>query len=336
MADESKQTPPKPDSSEDSLDAPAITPDAPAPPAADQTAPAPASGGDAKGAPAPVPPADGAGEHIKASFNIYFIIFIVLMIGAIGIIVFAVNTSKKANKTTQTKVPSLTSQQIAALKGNTTLVGDAKTTLDVQSNSVFENQVLVRNDLNVAGALKVGGAFSLPSINATSGTFSTLQVGNTLTINGNTSVQGALTIQKSLSVAGTVSFGNLSAGSLTVSAFQANGDVSLGQHLVASGSQIKWSAGTAMGGGGTVSVRGTDVAGTITINTGSSPPPGTFASVTFTKAYSGIPRVIISPVGVNAATVTYYVNRTPTGFSLGCATAPPAGASFSFDYFVIN
>lgn len=338
MPEDQKQTkePPKPPDSEeslDSLDAPATAPNDPAPAATPDDKPK-----DPKDQPkAPTPAADSPGEHVKSSFNIYFIIFIVLVVGAIGIIFYAVSSSKKAAKTTETKVPSLTSDQLAALKGNTTLVGDAKTTLDVQSNSVFEGQVLVRNDLNIAGALKVGGSLSLPSITVgNSGTFGSLQVGSTLGVNGNTTIQGTLTVQKTLSVAGGASFGSLSVGSLSVSSLQLNGDLGVARHIVTNGTQVSRTAGTALGSGGTVSVSGTDTAGTITINTGGSPPPGIFVNISFAQHFANVPRVIISPVGVAAGSITYYVNRTVSGFSVGCATAPPAGSTFSFDYFVIN
>lgn len=342
MAEEQKsnQPEPKPDAADDSLDsldAPANTPtEAPAA----GPAPAPAGGDKKDGKPAATPAtpaADSPGEHVKSSFNIYFIIFIVLVVAAIGIIFYAVSTGKKSANTEQAKAPSLTSQQLAALKGNTTLVGDAKTTLDVQSNSVFEAQVLVRNDLSVAGALKVGGTLNLPSITVgQNGTFGSLQVGNTLGVNGNTTIQGTLTVQKTLSVSGGASFGSLNVGTLSVTSMQLNGDLGVARHIVTNGTQVSRSPGTALGGGGTVSVSGTDTAGTITVNTGGSPPPGIFVTVNFAQKFGTVPKVIISPVGVVAGSVTYYVNRTVNGFSVGCATAPPAGASFAFDYFVIN
>jgi hypothetical protein len=340
MAEAEKQTPPenKPaeeaEDSLDSLDSPAEENPAPAASGASKDAKPGAAAG---ATPAAAPGADGPADHIKSTFNIYFIIFIVLVLGAIGIIFYAVSSSKKANKTTETKAPSLTSQQLAALKGNTTLVGDAKTTLDVQSNSVFEAQVLVRNDLNVAGALKVGGSLSLPSLTVSnSGNFGTLQVGSTFGVNGNATVQGTLTVQKTLSVTGGASFGSLNVATLTVTSLQLNGDLGVGRHIVTNGSQISHSPGTALGSGGTVSVSGTDIAGTITVNTGGAPGAGKFVSINFAKPYGLVPRVIISPVGASAGTVTYYVDRTTSGFSVSCATPPPAGSTFSFDYFVID
>ncbi|MDB5161348.1 MAG: hypothetical protein JWO96_728 [Candidatus Saccharibacteria bacterium] len=323
------QNAPAPDAESDSLDAPAVPEGgAPATPA---------------GAPAPAaePPAamveDSAVDHLKSSFNIYFIIFVVIIFVTIGIIVFAVSSSRKGAKTNNNKAPSLTSAQLAELKGNTTLVGDSKQTLDIQSNSVFEGQVLARQDLSIAGALKVGGSLSLPSVNVgNAGTFGSVQVGGELGVNGNTTLQGTLTVQKNLSVSGTASFGSLSVGTISVTGLQLTGDLSVSRHIVTNGTSVSRTAGTALGGGGTVSVSGTDTAGTMTVNTGNSPAVGLFATVNFSQHFASTPRVLITPVGSAAGSITYYVNRDTTGFSIGCSTPPPAGSSFSFDYFVIN
>ena len=341
MAEEENKQPPQSDSQppannsgggdgDDSLDenAPTGNNNQPATPDATPAAPGPEL------EPEPV---ESSKERLRSSFNIYFILYIIIVGIAIGIIVFAVSASKKNAKTSVKTAASLTSQQIASLKGNTTVVGDSKQTLDVQSNSVFEGQVLVRSDLSVAGDIKVGGALSLPALTVGGeGTFGSLQVGKDLGVNGNGTVQGSFTVQQNLAVGGSASFNSLSVGALSATSLKFTGDLTVSHHIVTNGTSVKMSPGSAVGGGGTVSASGTDTAGTVTINTGNSPPPGIFVTVTFANSFASVPRVIISPVGVSAGSVTYYVNRTPNGFSIGCTTAPPAGASFSFDYFVIN
>src|SRR6266404_3001439 len=92
-------------------------------------------------------------KRLRSSTNIYFVVF-VLLIAATGAAIYVTYRNNK-NTTKTSTAGSLTDSQLAALKGNTTLVGDSKQTLDVQSNSIFEGQVLVRSDLNVAGAIKV-------------------------------------------------------------------------------------------------------------------------------------------------------------------------------------
>ncbi|HET9850006.1 MAG TPA: hypothetical protein VFP35_00010, partial [Candidatus Saccharimonadales bacterium] len=299
--------------------------------------PAPESPQASTPAPPPDEPSSGRNDRLKSAFNIYFFVFIGIVVMAIGIIFFAVSASKKQQTTKTQKVPSLTSQQISALKGNTTLVGDAKETLDVQSNSVFEGQVLVRSDLSVAGTIKMGGALSLPTLKVgNSASLGATQVNGTLGATGDTTLQGNLSVQKNITVAGSASFGSLAVSALSVTSLQLVGDLTITRHIVTTGTSVNYSAGTALGGGGTVSVSGTDTAGTITINTGNSPSPGLFATVNFKQNFGQVPRVIISPVGVSAGAVTYYVNRTVSGFSVGCYSAPPAGASFAFDYFVIQ
>src|SRR5579862_8172566 len=102
------------------------------------------------GASAPAPQTKlGFLKRLRTMSNIYFVGFILLLILVLAVIYVTYRSNKSSNKTNN--VSSLTDQQLSALKGNTTLVGDAKQTLDVQSNSIFEGQVLVRSDLNVAG-----------------------------------------------------------------------------------------------------------------------------------------------------------------------------------------
>lgn len=333
MAEEQKpaakapETPPKAESKvvaeDESLDSPA-----------GDTAPAPTEGaasgvGDPKEAPA------AAKGGLRSSFNIYYVFFVLIVLIAVGGIIFAVKSSTKG--TGSQKIASLTTQQLASLKANTTVVGDTKQTLDVQSNAVFEGQVLVRTDLSVAGALKVGGPLSLQTVNVSgNGTFGGLQINGTLGVNGNTALQGGLSVQKNLTVGGNASFGSLSVSSLSVTSLQLTGDLNVVRHIVTNGTSVSRVAGTALGSGGTVSVSGTDTAGTVVVNTGNSPPAGLFITVTFAQKFATTPRVIISPIGFAAGNVTYYVSRDTGGFSIGCSTPPPAGSSFSFDYFVVN
>lgn len=320
------------------------TPPSPAPPASNaegesldapvaEATPAPASSGVGE----PIQDADKKGGGIKSTFNIYFIVFIVVVAAAIGLIVYAVSTATKSAKSPTTKTQTLTSDQLTELKGNTTIVGDAKQTLDIQSNTVFAGQVLVRSELSVAGALKVGGPLSLNDLNVTgTGAFGGLSVSGTSTFNGNTAVQGTLSVQKGINVTGGASFGSLNVGQLSVTSLQLTGDLSVNRHIVTGGGNPTRTVGTALGGGGTASISGSDTAGTLTINTGNSPPAGIFATVAFVQRYPSIPRVIITPVGSAAGAINYYVTRDTGGFSIGTTSPPPAGASFAFDYFVIN
>jgi cytoskeletal protein CcmA (bactofilin family) len=286
-----------------------------------------------------IPTAKGGKVGVVKKFglfrNLYLLVFAILLIAAGAVVYVSIKASKKETKTT--KVTTLTDQQLSSLKGNTTLVGDAKQTLDIQSNTIFEGQVLLRADLDVAGTIKTGGKLSLTSLAVgQEGTFGQLGVNNGLNVGGDTTLQGQLTVQKNLDVNGTASFGALSVSSLTVSTLQLRGDLSLNRHIVTSGGTPGRTKGTAVGGGGTASVSGSDTAGTVTINTGSSPPTGCFITVGFKNNYGATPHVVISPSNSSSANLRYYTNRSSTSFSVCTASAPSSGTTYIFDYIVIK
>ncbi len=269
--------------------------------------------------------------------NLYLIIYIVLIALAIAAGIFTLKNndgSKQQNK----KSSSLTSDQLAQLSGNTTIVGDAKQTLDIQSNTVMEGQLLVRKDLNVAGSIKVGGGLSLTSVQVGGqGNFGQLQINGTLSVSGNTTFSGQLSIQKNLNVTGSGSFGgSLTATQLSVTSLQLNGDLRINRHIRINGSLPTRTNGTSLGSGGTASVNGSDAAGTVTINTGSSPSAGSLITVHFASKFTSTPHVVVTPVGSAASALRYYVTRNTSGFTLFTSNAPSAGVTFSFDYIAID
>lgn len=296
----------------------------------------PLPGGQAPLDPGPPPKGPSIFQRLIGRFNIYGLLFLLILIVGAGILILTFKGSK-GGQGNNNKVSSLTDSQLATLQGSTTVVGSAKQTLDVQSGSIFEGPILARNNIDVAGNIKVGGKLSLPSLNVSGGsTLAGVQVGNDLKVAGAVDIQGQLTLHKGLSVAGTTSFGNLSANVLSATSLQLNGDLLTNRHIVTSGNNLSKTSGSALGRGGTASVNGNDTAGTININTGSSPAAGLFISVTFVHAFSSTPHVIITPVGSAAGSIDYYVNRSSSGFLVGTSSAPPAGKSFAFDYFVIQ
>ncbi len=267
--------------------------------------------------------------------NLWLIVFIIV-VGAGAAVVFVSLKSSKPS-TTVTKAGSLTDQQLATLKGNTTLVGDSKQTLDVQSNAIFEGSVLLRSDLGVAGSLKVGGPLSLPSITVGgNGTFGQIGISGGLNVGGDTTIQGQLSVQKNLTVVGSASFGSLNVSALSVTSLALRGDINLNQHINTSGGVPGRTLGTAVGGGGQASVSGSDTAGTVNINTGGSPPAGCFITVKFNRNFSSTPHVVISPSNSSAASLRYYTNRSNVSFSICSANAPSGSTNYIFDYAVIN
>jgi cytoskeletal protein CcmA (bactofilin family) len=217
-------------------------------------------------------------------------------------------------------------------------VGDAKQTLNVQSNAVFAGKVLVRESLDVAGNIQVGGAMTMPGLTVSGkSTFEDLQVNKSLNVALDTAVQGQMTVQKSLSVNGSGTFsGPVSAPAISTSSLQLNGNLTLTKHIAAGGATPSRTNGEALGAGGTTAVSGSDIAGNINVNTGGSPVAGCFATITFSQKYNSTPRVIVTPIGASAANLGYYITRSTSTFAVCAANNPPANANFGFDYFVIE
>lgn len=276
-------------------------------------------------------------QKIATHINIYLLLFIfIVVLAGMGVFV-SMQQSKK-----DLEEPTLTTQDLAEeaseqINESEVTVGDPKQTLSIESNARFAGNVLVQKNLDVAGTIKVGSSLSLPGISVSgTSTFDQIQA-NRLAIDGDGSFQGTLTVQNNLTVAGGASFGGaISAPRLTVQSLQLNNDLTLTRHIDAGGPTPRLNRGTALGSGGTASVSGTDTAGTISINTGSSPGAGCFATITFANAFNGTPHVALTPVGSAAAGLNWYINRTGSGFSV-CTTNPaPAGQNFAFDFVAID
>lgn len=276
-------------------------------------------------------------QRLVSHVNIYLLIFILIIVLA-GVATFvSMQRAKKESAEPTITTQELTQDDIDKISGSETKVGDPKQTLSIESNAIFAGKVLIRDSLDVAGTIKVGGALSLPGLTvAGTSNFDQLQA-NKLSIAGDTNIQGTLTVQKNLAISGGATFGgNLSAPQVTAQTLQLNSDLTLTRHIDAGGPTPTRANGGGLGNGGTSSVSGTDIAGTLTINTGGSPGAGCFATVTFSAKYNATPHVVITPVGAAAAGLNYYINRSTSEFSV-CTTNPaPAGQNFAFDYIVID
>lgn len=310
-------------------------------------APAPVSGGVAPAPSDGSPGGDSGGPSPKKSFgsklrrlvrrvNIYLLGFILLLVlaGAGGGIYY-LNTKNSGGD--QLKTQSLSTDSLKQLANTDVSVGDSKQVLTVQSNAIFAGSVLLRGDVEVAGKLVVGNQLSLTGINVSGeSTLQDVKVSNDLAVSHNLAVQGQTTLRGNLAVTGNTTFDTLSVSRLTVSAIQVNSTLNLTHHIVAGGSTPSRSSGTALGSGGTASVSGSDTSGSIKVNTGGGPAVGCFITVNFTQNYSGTPHVIVTPVGSAAGKLSWYVNRTTSGFSVCTASTPPSGSSFGFDYVVLG
>lgn len=278
-------------------------------------------------------------RSIRESLNIYLLIFGLLIVVTVVIFIVLYLNSQKPPKTPTAALQNLSQKDLNAIASGDANIGDPKYVLNVQSDAVFAGSALVRKDLNVAGNLQLGQALNVGNVTISgTGNFNTVQI-NTLSVATSAAIQGRLNVQddatmaRGLNVGGTLTAGQISTSNLTLGG---NGNLNLNNHIRAAGPTPGRSQGGAVGGGGSTSLSGSDIAGTLTVNTGSSPSAGCFATINFVQRFSGTPRVIITPVGVTAASVNYYVDRNANGFSICAANGAPAGRSFSFDYFVVG
>lgn len=268
--------------------------------------------------------------------NIYLLLFILVLVIAIGSVV---SLTLKGRQDAYKIITSqgLTQDELKQLANTDVTVGQPKQILTVQANAVFAGSVLIRGDLEVAGTFKLGGDMSLENLTVSGATQLGDVKANNLTVGSNLNVQGTLTLNSGISVAGQSNFnGGIVASSIITGALQLNGDLKPTHHIVAGGTIPSISKGTAVGGGGTVSLSGSDTAGSIAVNTGSGPPIGCFATVTFSEAFANTPHVVITPVGPASAGLNYYLTRSTTGFVICSTNAAPASQSFGFDYIVLG
>lgn len=276
-------------------------------------------------------------QKVLSHVNVYLLMFIFLLLIA-GVVVIVTYLAGKNAQKTEIATQSLSSETLKELAANDVTVGQPKQVLSVQSNAVFAGKVLIRDRLEVAGPIQVGGALNVPGITVSGNSvFESIQVNKDLVVAGNTSFQGQLSLQKGLSVNGGGTFsGPLSAPQISTNSLQLNGNLNLTRHLAVGGATPSRSNGPALGGGGTVAVSGSDIAGSVNINTGSGPGAGCFVTVNFTTRYNTTPKVIITPIGDAAGSLNYYVNRSASSFSICTANSPPPLASFGFDYFTVE
>lgn len=272
-------------------------------------------------------------------FNIYLLFFLLVLVAAGAVLIITAMASKSTkDDPSAINTQALSADTLKQLSNTDATVGDPKQILNVQSNAVFAGKVLIRDSLDVAGTIHVGGALSLPGITVSGeSNFDTMNISKALSIGGDASIQGQLNVKKNIAVSGGGTYGGaITAPQIATSNLQLLGDLVLTRHITAGGATPGRSVGGAVGGGGTASVSGSDTAGSINVNTSNSPAAGCFITVNFSQRFNSTPRILITPVGSDAGSVNYYVNRNSTSFSVCSSNVPPANTSFGFDYFVLN
>ncbi len=277
-------------------------------------------------------------KKLFQDLNIYLVLFVLILVIAGVVITISYLQSKNNSKQQNLKSQTLTQNTLNQLANNDVSVGAPKQVLNVEANAVFAGKVLISGGLQVAGGTQINGGLTLSGITVNgTGTFQQITTNNGLTVTGSTSLQGPTTIAQSLQVNGNATFsGGLSASSLTTGGLNLSGDLNIGHHLVTSGVSPTAQASSNVGSGGTATVNGSDTAGNININTGSNPTAGCLVTISFNKAYSTAPYVILTPSSSDASSINYYVDRQTSSFSVCDSSTPPSSGRIYFDYFVVD
>ncbi|HSH31576.1 MAG TPA: hypothetical protein VK963_02805, partial [Candidatus Saccharimonadales bacterium] len=146
-------------------------------------------------------------------------------------------------------------------------------------------------------------------------------------------VSGATTLA-SLTVTGDAVF----EGTVTVSgtaAFQ--GNIIVAGHIIGSGNTPGISVNSQQPVGSLeTAVEGTDTAGTIKISSVGAATTGHLATVTFSKPYGKIPRIILTATNADGLKLPVYLEKTTEGFKVITDTAPVSGTTYQYDYVVIE
>jgi parallel beta-helix repeat protein len=167
----------------------------------------------------------------------------------------------------------------------------------------------------------------------------TLNPGANLDVKTNLNTTTAFRIQDSsgvnLMVADTVNM------TVTVRTLAVEYNLTVNGHIISGGSAPTIAAGSASCLAPTLSVSGTDTAGTITVTTGTGcAGVGKLATVTFSTAFANAPRVTLTPATANAVGLGSYVDSatlSATAFDLGIVSATPTDSTtYKWNYLVIQ
>ena len=282
---------------------------------------------------------------------------VVILILAVNVVIFVVLLKKQAeNELDKKGQVTINSEDLSKLGINRNSIGSRGVELIVAPDAQFKGK------LSVAGGTSISGQVILNSkLSGTDASLTQLQAGNTqlsqlsvngdstlsnlnlrrdLVVAGTTNLQGPVTLSQLLTVTNSINVvGNLSVGgTLTVKNFSAQSltstsSLTIGGHIVTSGATPFVSGGGALGSNGTLSISGNDAAGIVSINIGVGAVAGTLANVTFRTQYGGIPKVVITPVGVGAN--FYLPSVSTTGFSIAVTSGLPPGG-YKLNYIVVQ
>ena len=291
----------------------------------------------------------------KATFIGLSVVVAILVVNAI-IILSVVRGQDRASAETNQGEVIISSAVLDTLGVSRTPIGNAGTELIVGPNSRFNGKLTVGSDVSIAGTLRLNSKFSASDASLTKleagdtavsqlnvngdATVSNLNLRRDLAVVGATRLQGPvtigqlLTVNNSVNVAGNLAVGGiLSARNFQASSLTSDTTLTIGGHIITRGPAPAASPGSALGNNGTISISGSDAAGTVAVNIGTGGGNGILANVSFRSAYGTTPRVVVTGVGRGMGGV--YVNRNATGFSIGVdGSVAPGG--YAVDYIVMQ
>jgi hypothetical protein len=154
-----------------------------------------------------------------------------------------------------------------------------------------------------------------------------------------------------LNTSGTTSINNLTAQTATVTGnllingtAQFSGDIVIGGHIITAGTQPTIAVQAAAGQPtqnnlseqiSSATITGNDTTGTITITTSSNPTGSDLANVTFSKAFTGNPHIIITGQdAASTAALVYPSGVSLTGFNISMVNNPAPNTTYTFDYII--
>lgn len=271
----------------------------------------------------------GLGARSRLLALIAGMLFILLGLGASAWLLFV--TSRQEAETPEQVLDQITRVD---LPNGSIELGESDQTLAVSASAFYRNTLTAEKDMNVKGNLNVAGVATVSSLNVVG----QLDIGDpdnpqNFEVFGSTTIQGSLSVGDQLNVGGSMSVN----GNLTVSNAIVNGDLTVRRRIVTAGASPVITKDAKIGGAGTVSISGNDIAGTVVINIPAGVSvTGILANVSFSAPFTATPKVILSPVGSATGALGYYVTRTNSGFSIGTATPTFGGASYVFDYHIMQ
>lgn len=224
--------------------------------------------------------------------------------------------------------------QIGTTTMDWTLIGGSNTS-DYADYTVPINQIpntapdTLADRLSVTAAGDVGIGTTNPQ--------ATLDVLGSARIKSSTDSATAFEVQNSTGTA--LLTADTSSMKVSVAALQVTGTLTLGGHLITSGTTPAITVNTApcSGTAPTASISGNDTSGTITVTTGTtcSGSGVKLADITFATAFGATPRVVISPItSATANTLGYTFGTDTTHFEIRSAATITDATTYTWNYFV--